>query len=279
VCNRNLSPPICDGVGSGSDGGQPSDSVALGPWGAPTLVMTPAASEDDPTLTTDMLELLFNRDGTTIWRITRPTITAAWSAPALVAELSPPYTTPELTPDGLTLYIGSNRIPSLGSDDIFVATRADRSSPWSAGTHVPELSSPSTDGNAAAFESHHAVVISRRIAGGNVDILLARRATTTDPWGILAPLPINSSFLDGDAMLSADELSLYFYSNRPGGQGDADIWVATRPSPAYEFGTVTNLAEINTSAVDQDPWISPDQRTLIFASDRSGQMAIYQSTR
>jgi len=45
---------------------------------------------------------------------------------------------------------------------------------------------------------------------------------------------VNSSARDGRPSISADGLSLYFISNRPGGVGDYDIWVTTRDTIADE---------------------------------------------
>ena len=52
------------------------------------------------------------------------------------------------------------------------------------------------------------------------------------PWSAPVNLgpPINSAANEMNAALSADELSLYFVSNRAGGLGAADIWVSRRAS-------------------------------------------------
>ena len=50
-------------------------------------------------------------------------------------------------------------------------------------------------------------------------------------WGALVhlPPPINSEFDDQAAVLSKDEKTMYFSSNRPGSiNGSRDIWVSTR---------------------------------------------------
>ncbi|HEX9090813.1 MAG TPA: hypothetical protein VF831_04955, partial [Anaerolineales bacterium] len=42
---------------------------------------------------------------------------------------------------------------------------------------------------------------------------------------------LNTIFTDGCPALSRDGLLLYFASNRPGGYGGLDIWVAERSTP------------------------------------------------
>jgi hypothetical protein len=94
---------------------------------------------------------------------------------------------------------------------------------------------------------------------------------------------INSAADDSDPTLSPDELSLYFTSNRPGGHGQYDLWVATRPALDAPFGAPVNLgAAINSAADDDLALVSADGRTLLFSSNRTGGLGdvdIWMSTR
>ena len=62
--------------------------------------------------------------------------------------------------------------------------------------------------------------------GGN-DIWVAKRSSVSEPWGEPVNLgpPINTEHDDAMPSLSADGLTLYFGSKRPGGYGGRDIWV------------------------------------------------------
>jgi len=65
---------------------------------------------------------------------------------------------------------------------------------------------------------------------------------------------LNTPFLDGCPIQSPDGLSLYMASNRPGGLGGLDIWVAHRPSINAPFGAPENLGEpVNSTADDFCP--------------------------
>jgi WD40-like Beta Propeller Repeat len=65
---------------------------------------------------------------------------------------------------------------------------------------------------------------------------------------------LNTPFLDGCPMQSPNGLRLYMASNRPGGQGSLDIWVAHRESVDAPFGPPENLgAPINTPADELCP--------------------------
>ncbi len=59
---------------------------------------------------------------------------------------------------------------------------------------------------------------------------------------------VNTESLDGCPIQSPDGLSLFMASNRPGGLGGIDIWVAERPTTAAGFGAPVNLgAPINSA--------------------------------
>ncbi len=67
--------------------------------------------------------------------------------------------------------------------------------------------------------------------------------------------------------ISSDELTLYFSSDRPGGEGDYDLWKATRGSIDEPFGNVTNLGKlINTEGKEEFPTLRTDTR-LYYSSD------------
>ena len=82
---------------------------------------------------------------------------------------------------------------------------------------------------------------------------------------------VNSPQDDTEPVLSADGLTLIFASNRPGGFGGDDLWMATRPDIDQPFSQPVNLGErVNSSRDDTAATLSSDGRRLIFASNRSG---------
>jgi len=82
---------------------------------------------------------------------------------------------------------------------------------------------------------------------------------------------VNSPFADGSPCISADGLSLYFDSLRPGGQGFWDIWVTTREAVDSPWGPPKPLdSPINTAAGESGPCLSRDGLSLYFASNRPG---------
>jgi hypothetical protein len=61
---------------------------------------------------------------------------------------------------------------------------------------------------------------------------------------------LNTPYIDGCPIQSPDGLSVYMASNRPGGQGLLDIWVARRDSTSAPFGAPENLGPPVNSAAD-----------------------------
>lgn len=83
----------------------------------------------------------------------------------------------------------------------------------------------------------------------------------------LVPLGLDSSEAIGHPAISRDELVIYFSSNRPGGLGGNDIWVAFRDSKSQPFGRPYNLGPvINTPGDEMFPFLRTDT-LLYFASD------------
>lgn len=86
---------------------------------------------------------------------------------------------------------------------------------------------------------------------------------------------VNSAAFQGSPEISADGLTLYFDSNRAGGQGDVDIWMTTR-TPGGDWGIPVPLpAPINTPYSDSAASLSADGLSLYFGSNRPGGYGSY----
>lgn len=86
-------------------------------------------------------------------------------------------------------------------------------------------------------------------------------------WQEAEELNFNSdTFSSAHPALNADETKLYFSSDRPGGFGESDLYVATVNEDG-NIGQPTNLgAEINTGGKETFPFISSENE-LYFSSD------------
>lgn len=83
---------------------------------------------------------------------------------------------------------------------------------------------------------------------------------------------IDSLDVIGHPTLSSDELKLFFASERRGGIGGKDLWIAERENTSEKFGRPRNLGVIiNTEGDELYPYMRNDS-TLYFASNGHGGM-------
>lgn len=126
-----------------------------------------------------------------------------------------------------------NRGP-VGTADIYVAAVSRNGDVLGDAVMVSELSDA-----AAVFDQHvtlrrdgrEVFIASTRTGGlGGFDLYTATRRSVHDPWSALVPLPqpLNTAFGDQQPALSSIGDILLFASNRPGGAGLNDLWIATR---------------------------------------------------
>jgi hypothetical protein len=101
----------------------------------------------------------------------------------------------------------------------------------------------------------------------------SRRGPKFSDWAPLEhlPPPINSEYDDQAAVLSKDEKTMYFSSNRPGSiNGSRDIWVSSRKTKDSPWATPRNLGPvINSAGTELVRSLTSDGRLLLFQSDRS----------
>ncbi|MHC4206263.1 MAG: M56 family metallopeptidase [Planctomycetota bacterium] len=180
-----------------------------------------------------------------------------------------------ISPDGLELYFGSE------DGNIWVARRATVNSEWEPALNLdPIVNSSAGDGGPCiSLDGLSLYFVSDRPGGfGQLDIWMTTRVTVDDDWSFPENLgaSINSAFWDWGQSLSADELQLYFTSNRPGGLGSHDMYVANRAGKDEPWGEPINLGStINSSAREEFPHISEDGLLLFFSSKRSGGYGNY----
>ena len=204
---------------------------------SPTPGVNSADDERQPALSGDSLHLYFmSNHGTSAYRIveaTRNGVTGGFAPPVDVAGLASGAgdISPWLAKDGTQIYFGSARPGGLGGNDIYVAdlsaAGASNAVDLAALDSSTDDASPvlSRDGLTLYFASKRA----DPAASGNDDIWIARRAAVGDPFGTPAAVTeLNSAAADGPRWLSPDSCTLYFTSDRSGGQGGYDLYTATR---------------------------------------------------
>jgi hypothetical protein len=268
-----------DGSADGSgvvpmpDGAAPDATAMLGPWSMPEKVpgADSARGEDDVTLSSSRLELYFKRDdndSANLYMMTRATTSSAWSAPIALTVLNSTVDeeSPRLTNDDLTMYFGRN-------GDIYRTTRAAVGMPWGAAVPVDVLNTGAYEKWAAVCDNGY-VVVSRSVQNRGQDLFEGNIATGAPT----ALAQLNSTSNEQGTFLSSDCLRLYFQSNRQNSQ--FDIYMASRVTTTAAWSNAAPIADFNTGMYnEEDAWISADERTFAFASNRGGNKDVYLSTR
>jgi Tol biopolymer transport system component len=171
-----------------------------------------------------------------------------------------------LSPDGLTIYFGTNR---AADGDIFVATRPDPAACFGTPAVVAELS-PRSGGPTLSPDQLTIFFDSTRSNPAIQELYEASRPDTASTFGPVRYLDeLNfPPYQTSHPSLTADGLELFFFSDRPGGNGSQDIWVATRPNTSVPFGNPVPVSQVNSPYDDRTPQITADGLRLYFASDR-----------
>ena len=249
------------------------------PFGAPVRLaeINVAGQHDDGArLTPDELTMYFssNRGGAgfDIFRANRPSRTAPFSSPFPVAGVNTAgdERSPSVTSNDRDLYVATS---AGGAADIARAHRSRTSDPFGAPVPVAAIDTASDDADPYVLPNHTAVYFASARAG-SPDLYRSARVNgvTQAPVLVLGGVGIEAA-----PVVTPDERTLFFASSRPGGVGDLDIYVATRPSTAEPFGAPVNVGGLNTTAADVPTWISADGCVLYVASGQSRD--IFVATR
>lgn len=115
---------------------------------------------------------------------------------------------------------------------------------------------------------------------GRTDIWRARRGAVGAAFGEPENVAeLNTDADDTGAWLSSDGLTVFFASNRAGGQGGLDFWRAARASADASFGPAEMVEGLNTPGEELDIAFSNAEREVLFSSDRDGAVELWRAVR
>jgi Tol biopolymer transport system component len=211
-----------------------------------------------------------------------------WSEPvnlgATVNSPSPDIA-PTLAKNELSLYFSSTRPGGSGGFDIWVSQRPSRSEPWGPPQSLGAAINTgfNDQGPAISRDGHFLFFVSDRPGGyGGQDIWVSWRAHTRDDFAWQAPVNlgagVNSDANDhGPGYFENDDQGvplLYFGSDRPGGLGLDDVYVAALTRSGY-FAPATLVAELSTPDADVGPEVRHDGLELYLHSNRPGSLGLF----
>jgi len=201
------------------------------------------------------------------------------------------------SPDGLSLYIASNRAGGTASpdvNDIWVAHRTSIDAPWGPAENLGQpVNSIYADFCPTPLRGKALLFVSSRPGGCGTtggDIYLARNSPAHG-WSVAhlgcAADGSGPNFPGGEFGPSLVETRegtfLYFSSDGFNVGGDQNIYVSRQGSDGT-FGTPSLVAELNTSLHDFMPNVRKDGLEIVFNSNRGGAGSfggqdVYSATR
>jgi Tol biopolymer transport system component len=197
---------------------------------------------------------------------------------------------PSITADGKTLIFTSRR-PGKSSaldiegdkkyfEDIYIARWDSVKKGWGAAELLPgtinteghdACSSISPDGKEIFIYKND---IDGESRGGDI---YTSKISSSGKWGAPKSLgkPVNTTYFEGGACIAPDGNTLYFVSERPGGYGHADIYMAKRKDRTTWDVPVNLGADVNTAEDEGGIFLAPDGKTLFFTSQGYNSMGGY----
>jgi hypothetical protein len=209
------------------------------------------------------------------------------------SELNTPFLDgcPIQAPDGLSLYMASNRPGGVGGLDIWVAHRASTNDPFGPPENLPEpINSGLNDFCPTPVHGGGLYFVSQRVTDescGLGDIYFSR-LNPVHGWSAprhlaCAPAGPNSELDEqGPSYVEVDGQA-YLYFSRSSMSVPGDIFVSPMIGDA-SYGPAVPVAELNTPGNDIQPNVRKDGREVVFSSNHGhpgavGGQDVYVATR
>jgi outer membrane protein OmpA-like peptidoglycan-associated protein len=147
-------------------------------------------------------------------------------------------------------------------EDIYLSSRS-HDGDWQAPQPFPKFNGSRHDANVAINKDGTVLYIFKARRNGDI---FQSKLRTDGSWSKPRRVKgINSHYWEGSICLSPLEDTLYFSSDRPGGQGGSDIYFAVKEKTKWR--KVKNLGpDINTSFDEDAPYMYKDGKTFFFSS-------------
>lgn len=246
-------------------------TASFGPPIALTSLNT-IADDERADLSPDELTIYFSSTraggvgGFDIYKATRASLTAPFGNITLVSGMNTTADErgPRVTADGLSMFAYS-RIPTTAPQHITLATRTGATLPFGGLQTIAKVAGTTDDVDPYILQNGNVLYFTSGRGGSYGLYRSSKVAGAFSTPTLVSGVNLDSPTIDNSPVVTPDELTLYFSSDRPGGAGSLDIYVATRPTAADGFGAPVALTGLNTASVDTPSWISPDGCALYFS--------------
>lgn len=160
-------------------------------------------------------------------------------------------------------------------EDIFMSKKEKKNGSWSDPEPIEQLNTKGNDAPIALSPDGQTLFTFKSTEKDSGDIYMS--TLDGDVWTAPQKLKgdVNTRYWEGSCSISADGNYLYFASERPGGYGKRDIYVAEKKEDG-SWRNVKNLGStINTKYNDDTPFIHIDGVTLFFSSKGHNSIGDY----
>jgi hypothetical protein len=174
---------------------------------------------------------------------------------------------------GLQSYPGTPDSAGFYYEDVYVAYKKGNSwtEPKAFGSSI---NSYGHDANITLSHDGLIMLVYKDDVGGG-DILMSR--WENGEWSVPMPIAgdVNTNAWEGSATFSSDLRQIYFVSERSGGYGGRDLYVAYL-QPDGSYTNAKNLGPtINTKWDEDAPYMHPNDQTMVFSSEGHNSMGGY----
>ncbi|GAA4835272.1 OmpA family protein [Algivirga pacifica] len=175
---------------------------------------------------------------------------------------------PVITADQKYLYFTAR--DEQGDENIYQCVRT--ASGWSTPESIESLNTPYNEGTCSISADGKTMIFTfcentrRRFSYGSCDLFISYNEGGEWSEPVNMGPAVNSPDWDSQPSLSADGRTLYFVSDRRGGQGQSDIWVCKQDDQGKWMPAKNLGMPVNTSQDDISPFIHANGTTLFFAS-------------
>jgi len=195
---------------------------------------------------------------------------------------------PSISADGKTMIFTSRRADSKGGliaadkkfyEDIYITTWNSETSSWNTAESIKgRLNTEEHDACLSIAPAGNVIYVYKNIDGvtKSGDIYYSK-ITSSGKWGAARALgkTINSTYFESAASITVDEKKIFFVSERKGGIGQGDIYMAKKISKR-EFGEPVGLGDaINTVYDENAVYINPTGTMIVFSSEGHNSMGGY----
>ncbi|HZY80090.1 MAG TPA: hypothetical protein VFE50_11240 [Cyclobacteriaceae bacterium] len=174
-------------------------------------------------------------------------------------------TDPFITNDGSIYFISSRpKDASDTIDDYDIYKLPKGASGYEKPVNLSDVNSDSTEYYVSLSENGNIYFASYR--SGNLDLYYSK---ANNPNGYSKPeilTALNSTADEHDPFIAADESYIVFTSSRPGGFGEADLYISRKVDGNWQ--QPVNMGDkINNASYDYCPYVTPDGKFFFYSSD------------